>query len=483
MMVRHSASIPKSERGAAMLAALCLAMVFALCLSSYIGICYTSLTMSTRNLMSSHSVELAEAGLEKALYAQNNNDWNPALWTTSGGIATATLTGFTFENGATGSVALTVTNYGTSAPRFTSEAFVTLPSGTIIKRQLETTGSLAPTFVNAVGATQGRVRFRAGGTLDSYDSSLGAYGAMVGSPAAINAGYSAVVLSGSTSSFPGVRLNTGVVDGYVVGVSSNPVSYSSGAGIIGPNTPPTESIDPTRIITETQPNQPQYTENFPSSAIPITVDLSGTQTMTLGSPTATVPTPYYIFGNLTLQNSSVLNIKGPVILLVYGNVSISGSAQISIAPANSIPVIGGGPDVSLEMHVAYGNMSIDGGGIVNNSLSPERLLIMSTWNSSGTLEMGTNTPFYGVMDFPKNTLTISNSQQIYGALVGNAVIFNSSPAIHYDVHLRSGSPPFTNIGFSSGFTPPVFNAFEASSSGSTAILPITIGNVVEVAAQ
>jgi len=106
MSLRRSQSIPKSERGAAMLAALCLAMVFALCLSSYIALCYTSLRMSTRNLMSSHSIELAEAGLEQALYAVNNNDWNPALWTTAAGNATGTLTGFTFENGATGSIAL-----------------------------------------------------------------------------------------------------------------------------------------------------------------------------------------------------------------------------------------------------------------------------------------------------------------------------------------------------------------------------------------
>ena len=54
-----------------MLAALCLAMVFALCLSSYIALCYTSLKMSTRNLMGSHCIELAETGLEQgALFAE-----------------------------------------------------------------------------------------------------------------------------------------------------------------------------------------------------------------------------------------------------------------------------------------------------------------------------------------------------------------------------------------------------------------------------
>jgi hypothetical protein len=452
-----------------MLAALCLAMVFALCLSSYISLCYTSLKMSTRNMMSSHSVELAEAGLEQALYAENNDDW--AAWTVGGGNATMTLTGFTFENGATGQVFLTVQNYATSSPTFISEAEVTLSDGTVLKRQLETTGSLAPSFVNAVGATTGRVRFHAGGTLDSYDSSLGTY-------ASQTPGYSAVVLSQSTSSFPGVRLNTANVDGYVVGVSSNPVSYSTGATILGPNTPNTEEIDPSRILTESQPNQPQYTENVPNTATPIAINLSGTQSMTLGSNAANAPMAYYVYQDLVLAGNSVLNIQGPVIIVAYANVSITDQAQIVIATTDK--TTGGGPNVSLELHVSYGNMSIGGGGIVNNTLSPERLLVMSTWNQLGTLSMSTTTPFYGVMDFPSNSLSIMGSPTIYGALVASSITFWGSPSIHYDVHLQSGSPL---VNGSPGFAGPLFNAFESATSGSKAIQPMTISNVVEVAAN
>ena len=58
------------------LAALCLAMVFAISLSSYLALCYVSLNMSTRSVMSSHCIELAEAGIEQALYEQNNDSAN-----------------------------------------------------------------------------------------------------------------------------------------------------------------------------------------------------------------------------------------------------------------------------------------------------------------------------------------------------------------------------------------------------------------------
>jgi len=131
--------IPSSERGAAMLAALCLAMVFAISLSSYIALCYVSLNMSTRSIMLSHCAELAETGVEQALYSVNNNDWS--LWTTSGGVATTTMTmtpsglalsstsptPLNYGNGMNGTVNITVTNYNTSTPSISSQAQFTLP--------------------------------------------------------------------------------------------------------------------------------------------------------------------------------------------------------------------------------------------------------------------------------------------------------------------------------------------------------------------
>ena len=83
MRRRDPDSVPVSERGAAMLAALCLAMVFALCLSSFIALAYTSLTMSSRNVMSSHSIEIAEAGIEDSLYLVNSSGWS--AWPMQGG--------------------------------------------------------------------------------------------------------------------------------------------------------------------------------------------------------------------------------------------------------------------------------------------------------------------------------------------------------------------------------------------------------------
>ena len=50
--------------------------------------------------------------------------------------------------------------------------------------------------------------------------------------------------------------------------------------------------------------------------------------------------------------------------------------------------------------------------------------------------MSTNTAFYGVIYTPKASITIGNSQAIYGSIVAKAVTFNASPAFHYDLSLR-----------------------------------------------
>ena len=143
--------IPQSERGSALLAALCFAIVFAIAISSYLGLCFTSLAMSSRNIMGTHSLELAEAGVEQALYANNNGvstGWtvvtvapyttmSTTMTMTASGLVASSLnpTPFEYGNGATGQVNITMT-YATASPSsissITSQGVVSLPVGSII---------------------------------------------------------------------------------------------------------------------------------------------------------------------------------------------------------------------------------------------------------------------------------------------------------------------------------------------------------------
>lgn len=421
-----------SRRGAALLAALCFTLVLAIALSSYITVCYRTLQMSTRAVHSDHAIELAEIGLEEALAALQTNTWT--TWTTSGATATKTLAGFTYDNNYTGSVSLTVANYNVGTLRTITavgsvgqyDSSGNALAGTVISRTLTSSASPAPLFVNAIAGTTGKIKFKAAGTVDSYDSAV--------NPAPVTPeGYSAVLSSGSvnvTSST--VQLNTAKVYGYVQMLASSPANlfYSTGAKVTGPpppavgGTPASVSIDANRI--GPAPYQPVFDVVTPAAATPLpSFPTSGTIN-SIGTTGATIAAKYYAT-SVSLTGSQVLNIDGPVVLVISGALSIGNSAKI---------VINNVANASLEIHVGT-DLALGGSGIDNRTRLPKNLAIFEIANSSiANWDMSTSTPFYGVIFTPDQLLTIGYAQTIYGSLVARAVTFNLSPTFHYDMSLR-----------------------------------------------
>ena len=189
------------QKGSALLATLCFAAVLSLSLSSYLAVCYRSLVLSNRVMQSNHGMELAEVGMEEALWAFNNGGFD-ASWTkdTTAGTATKTVTmPVDYANGATGQCLVVVQNYNATVGSFTTAATpvvtitstgsVTLGDHTVIQRTLQSSVQPAKLFTNAIGALNS-LSFTSGGLVDSYDSLAGTY-------SALNRGFSAVV-SGAT---------------------------------------------------------------------------------------------------------------------------------------------------------------------------------------------------------------------------------------------------------------------------------------------
>jgi hypothetical protein len=503
--------MPRGERGAAMLAALCLAMVFAISLSSYIALCFTSLAMSTRNVVNDHCLELAESGVEQALYASNGNALGVSSamtgWTSSPGSLVTTVTTtmtmttsglepssgsptpLNFGNGATGQANITFT-YLNGQPMaiqsITSQGVITLPAGTIIggatpivSRTLSYSGSgasgtaAAPVFVNAVAATSGPVTFSAAGTLDSFNSnpSPGVYQAY----STAVAGYSAVVASQDVTSFsPTVQLNDAVVNGYVIGyafsspATDNWLSYAASGKLEGPLTPVATFIDSSRILTSPVPYQPVFPQNLPSALNPLPAGCtSGGNILniasSIGNSGSSTPLIYNANGiNLT---TGTLSVVGPVVLVVNGpgsgtamNISGAGGIQLTTAQA------------SLTIFVTGGSVALGGAGITNSNSIPttgipplaKRVALLSTTSTGYTVTMSENQPFYGVVYFPNQPITISSSSVIYGSVVGSSVTVSSSPTIHYDNALRLPDSQTSDAAFASIAAPITVSSLLAS---------------------
>lgn len=429
--------LPSSNRGAALLAALCFTLVLALALGSYITACYRSLQMSNRNMNSGHSVELAETGMEEALWAlheaSSNSTYTWSGWTRSGTTATKTLSGFTYDNNATGTASLTITNYNstTGTRSITVTGTTTLSDGTTSSRTLTSTSTQAPLFVNAIAGTTGIVKFQAAGTVDSYDSSVNVD--VLPTAGGQAAGYSAIVSSGSTTTSSNtVQMNNVQIKGYVATLSTGP-SYSTSGKLTGPSTSAGVNIDTTRE--NNSPYQPVFDVVTPSAPNPLS---NGSQT--IGTAGATTPTYYYYSGNYYLGTGSTLTVDGPVVIVISGYLWTDGTA----ATGGKINVTSNG---SLTIFLR-GDMRIDGGGIVNATKLPKKVAIFGQSGNTWDMEFWTTVPYYGVIYIPQGTMTFANNSTYYGAIVASSVTFGttSSPTFHYDKSLR-------NVAFSGIDTP------------------------------
>lgn len=410
--------VNRSNRGAALLAALCFAAVLTISLGSYMTLCYRELALSTRTVQGTRSIELAETGMEDALWALNKNDWS--TWTISGTTATKTISGFNFDGGVTGSINLRVTSYdGSAGTRAVTVTGTTImPNGERISRTLTSSSTRAPLFVNAIAATNGTVTFSSGGTVDSYDSALGSY-------ASQTAGYSAVVVSeAAASSTATVQLTNAQVKGYAASLYGGGPSYSTSAKLIGPSTPSTTRVDTSRI--SSSPYQPVFSiKTISGSGTTLSNPTTGSTT-TLGSPSDTSPAVYYSTG-LNLTGTTKIIINGPVRLVVSGSfyIGLNGGTP-------SIELTNNG---TLEVFTA-GDIAIYGNGINNASQNPQRAIIYGT-NTLTAPDMNTSVPFYGVIYTPNGNFNVLGNSTVYGAIVAKKVAFTgSSPTVHYDLNLR-----------------------------------------------
>lgn len=418
----------KSERGAALLAALCFATVLALALGSYMTLCYTTLATSNRNLHSAHSQELVETGMEEALWTlkanSNAGDWSG--WSTSGTTATKTINNYAaYSNGVTGSITLTVTNYTntTGTRNVTVTGTTTQSDGNAVLSSRTATAAAKPAtlFVNALSGTTGNVTFSSAGTVDSYDASLGLYTAQTPTYAATVASSATV---STTSPAATVQLVNAQIKGYVASLYSGGPSYSSSAKVVGPTTPVTTKIDTSRI--STSPYQPIFTIKTIAGTGTSLDSLLGAGTTTIGSASDTTPRLYRSTG-LNLTGSTKVVVAGPVQLVVSGSFYIGlngGSPSFEIASTGS-----------LEVFVAS-DIAIYGGGINNLTNNPAKLAIYSN-NTLTAPDMNTTTDFYGVIYTPTGDFKVWSTNAIYGAIIARKVVFSgASPVIHYDLNLR-----------------------------------------------
>ncbi|HET7535101.1 MAG TPA: hypothetical protein VFJ90_01505 [Candidatus Didemnitutus sp.] len=434
-----------NDRGALTLVALCLTAVIGIALGSYIALCYQSLYHSTRQFNLNRARQLAESGIEEALWALNNNDW------TSGGWGAAldadgdtlsddhqnTFTATTVDSGVTGQVVVKVINFATNSPTIIATATITTPSNGTFTKTLTATTKTAPFFANAIGilnSNSGRVLFSStSSTVDSWCSDPdGDYN--VSSPRVdyttptytLGTNCSAVIAA------PNITLASATLYGYAV-TYGNSISTSGSSKIKGPNAPASPNIDTSRIGKSAF--VPDFPIAAPTGAYDSTTvhDLSG-GSLDLGTPGATSPTYYSVGSDLTIDNSATLRINGPVVLKVTGSFQIYRASTVQVVSTGKL-------ELFVTGDVYIGGIHGSTAKFQNDTNEAKNLAIYSTSTSSFRKFIYYSTAdFCGVMYSAATGAKIEfdSGPNFYGAIVANYnVEFDTSVSFHYDTALRT----------------------------------------------
>lgn len=453
----------RRARGSVLIVALILCAVIGLSLASYLQLGRTSLNISNRALYSNAAMNLAENGLEEAMYAinktvaDNTYSWSSNGWTTASpvpsGDARRMLPAsgtYSFDQGATGSVRVYVIGYAGTAPRAMARGTVTLANGNTIEKWVEVQLRKTSKFANGLVAKDS-IRFSGNNaTVDSWHSKKNDDGTVRASPVS----YSSTVKHdkgsvGSISvSVDAVLVQNADIWGYAATGGAQPSVGSQGR--VGPWGTPLGTIDASRVSTD-------FSASFDPVTAPTTTgytDIANiTDTTTLpraGDVAASDGKYYYTVGQISFNNKA-LNVQkktaaSPAVKVV-----------ITLTNATTSIAIGGGTGAiniesgsQLELY-APGDISVAGNGIMNGGTTaatanlPEAFQIWGTKTSGvQNISIAGNGVLSGVVYAPQGSVKINGNGDVLGSVVANDITVVGNAQFHYDEALGDfgGNNPY-----------------------------------------
>jgi hypothetical protein len=251
------------SKGSVLIVSMILCAVIGISLASYLQLGRTGLVISNRALYNNAAMNLAENGLEEAMYAINKTVANSSYnWASNGWTTTSPLPAgdarrrlpasgtYTFDQGVTGTVRVYVFGYAGTAPRALARSTINMGSGRTLEKWVEIRMRKTSKFANGLVAKDS-IRFSGNNaSVDSWHSKKNDDGTPRGSPVP----YSSAVDhdKGSVGSIS-VSVNAVLVQnadiwGYAATGGAVPSVGSN--GVVGPYGTPSGTMDMSRVSTD-----------------------------------------------------------------------------------------------------------------------------------------------------------------------------------------------------------------------------------------
>lgn len=441
-------SSPAAQRGSLLISAMILTLAIGISLVTFLKLGQNTLDISNRAFHANAAMNLAESGLEQAMWSVGKavdgdaSAWNG--WTTSGSNAWRKFTGFSFDANTTGYVRVYVQNYAlASAPTIIARGTITPTQGATIEKWVVVSLFQRSLFANGLVAKDTLTFSGGNAVVDSYDSRKGAYNTLLGGGifnrndkgSAGSASVNVDSFSLSNSSIYGnVSIGTSDYSGLSVGPNGLIGAFGTSAG----------TVDYGRVTTD-------FTTNFEDVVAPATwgpnIGAIGSQSLPGGGDVAAADGKYYynataisISGNAT-KKLNILPGTDVVIRITAG----SGATGIDVKGNASINVLAGS---SLEIYTEA-DVSIGGRGVANSN-DPASFMLYSTRPStaggSQSISVSGNGQLSAVVYAPNANVTMNgggSSGNVYGAVVADTIKVTGGSEFHYDealADMTSGNP-------------------------------------------
>ncbi|HEY3266288.1 MAG TPA: hypothetical protein VGM37_05135 [Armatimonadota bacterium] len=410
------------QRGMALIAAIGFTFVVLALGLALLGLTTTEFRASNNQASTVVARNVAEAGAELAL-----NQWNhqakPARVT---GNVTGTVDGASVTLGSytvdvaenTSDHTLTISSTGTAKSAPSDPVKITVKvAGT------NSGGGVSGVFAMA-GFAKTTIALSGSPHTNSYDSALGPYNS---GRTKTNGGL------GTNSSAANAITATGGPDikGIAMGGPGNSAAAMKAAWAANWAYPTNGFAVASKATT--LPDVTAPTNGVPFSTVPVTGGNSGNvldparnHDPVRNNYTWNIPTGTYNLTGINLSSDqNVININGDVTLNVTGDVTTGGNTAVKVN--GSLRII-----VSGSVNIGASFTTID----ASNPYQPAKVQIYGL-PSCKTVNWSGYNDFVGVLYAPSATINLTASSNMYGAVVGNAIVINGNSMIHYDEQLAN----------------------------------------------
>lgn len=349
------------------------------------------------------AMNLAEAGVERAIWELNCGDitsWSGDLFKRS-----LTLTSVETAQGlVVGNVEIEVQNPASDNPFVTAKGIVPWVGGAALEKTVRVDlGHETESYFNfGIFGDEG-FDLHGNAYIDSYNSTLAPYDPL-------NPGQKGDVGTNATHQWDVVLLNNTVVNGdAVTGFESDPdlvVQLQNNASVTGDLTtlPEIKSLPPYTPPLLTEKGNFYLDNDSP----PVTITESGAYT------------------GFTMGTNTKVTISGDVKIYVNGDFIMNSNSILEIAPGSNVELILGNGIFRQESNTQVNNLTYD----------PKSLAILGT-EEFNTMIWRSNSQFWGVIYVPEATIDYAANADLFGSIACNYISMSSNTGIHYDESLGS----------------------------------------------